>query len=563
MADSFETLFTVNNKNYTECKTGFQVFATSGSQKAVIKDIKIKNEGGKAIQIRKNGLDGFLVSTSTSTGVFSGNEIFDNSETLHVKTDVAPSLTSIITASTANGTSSNNVGTNTKGYGEWKKYGVQYDATWEPTTGLNNSNYDYIGQTKGQPHGDLQFTTGISDDLYDGHFLRYNDYVYGFHGHMQYGNFPFGSGGSSLKGQVLRWAAATVNNWSSTNATTGYTVINDWKGIHLFDNQRYLYVIGRNTTSGAGENNIWKYDTKDRTSTELRTRSYNNSADEDIVGVGVNNWSAYYMEEDGVPFAWCIPQSNAGGAHLYNSTSGTGLPFLVNLNTGVKRHLLYSDDEHYNQHSPWNWSVRRTIGCAQLTTGSWILMLGTVQSTSQTNNGNYTKFYDLGSSLQDWITNEGPIAGTTKAAYNSPSGQGNQWLSGSSGNTVMGSSFSTSNYGDSACARQGCNGQYFHSQMCSQAVGIKNRLFFFNSYGFNQWTLPTQCMLASIDLSAAIAGGQFHTCWKFYGGTGTSYSTSYPQGYFSGMGTRFMADPDVVESSFGKVSVQGQGILIT
>ena len=63
-------------------------------------------------------------------------------------------------------------------------------------------------------------------------------------------------------------------------------------------------------------------------------------------------------------------------------------------------------------------------------------------------------------------------------------------------------------------------------------------------------------MLASIDLSAAIAGGQFHTCWKFYGGSGTSYSTSYPQGYFSGMGTRFMADPDVVESSFGKVSVR-------
>ena len=70
MADSFETLFTVNDKNYTECKTGFQVFATSGSQKAVIKDIKIKNDGGKAIQLRKNGLDGFLVSTSTSTGLF-------------------------------------------------------------------------------------------------------------------------------------------------------------------------------------------------------------------------------------------------------------------------------------------------------------------------------------------------------------------------------------------------------------------------------------------------------------------------------------------------------------
>ena len=39
MADSFETLFTVNDKNYTECKTGFQVFATSGSQKAVIKAV--------------------------------------------------------------------------------------------------------------------------------------------------------------------------------------------------------------------------------------------------------------------------------------------------------------------------------------------------------------------------------------------------------------------------------------------------------------------------------------------------------------------------------------------
>ena len=563
MADSFETLFTVNDKNYTECKTGFQVFATSGSQKAVIKDIKIKNDGGKAIQLRKNGLDGFLVSTSTSTGVFKGNEIFDNSETLHVKTDVAPSLTSVITTGSANGTSSNQTGTSTKGYGEWKKYGVQYDPSFEPTTGLNNSNYDYIGQTKGQPYGDNQFTSGISDDLYDGQFMRYNDYVYGFSGHMGNGVFPFGGGGS-LKGQLLQWKADSVTNWSSNNATTGYTVLNDWKGIHLFDNQRYMYVIGRNgSNSGADEDNIFKYDTKNRTSTSFRTRNYLNTANEDIVGVQNNNWSAYYVEQDGVPFAWCIPYAGAGGGHLYNSTSGTGLPFLVNLNTGAKRHLLYSDDVDYGNHSAWSWSVRRTIGCAQLTSGSWVLMLGTVQSTGQTSNSNYTKFFDLGSSLQDWITNEGPIGATSQCSYNSPSGQGNQWLTGSAGNTVMGSSFSTSNYADSACARVGCNGQYFHSQMCSQSVGIKDRLFFFNSYGWNQWSFPTQCMLASIDLSAAIAGGQFHTCWKFYGSTGTSYSTSYPGGYFSGMGTRFMADPNVVEASFGKVSVQGQGILIT
>ena len=64
MADSFETLFTVNNKNYTECKTGFQVFATSGSQKAVIKDIVsdalfLETLGIKSVAIMSNDVKNY------------------------------------------------------------------------------------------------------------------------------------------------------------------------------------------------------------------------------------------------------------------------------------------------------------------------------------------------------------------------------------------------------------------------------------------------------------------------------------------------------------------------
>ena len=172
MADSFETLFTVSDKTYTECKAGVSLYSTSGSQKAVIKDIKIKNAGGKAVQLVKGNVStGYTFAVSTASGVFTGNEIFDNSESLGMRTDINATLTSVICACTFNGMNSSYIGSSTRGYGEYNDFGKSYDPLFLPTKGLNSDGTgtyrSYVGADAGQELAEGQFAGQISSLLYD------------------------------------------------------------------------------------------------------------------------------------------------------------------------------------------------------------------------------------------------------------------------------------------------------------------------------------------------------------------------------------------------------------
>ena len=94
MADTLKEFSAFSNKKYSDLKTGLTLATTSGSERAVIKNISIKNKNSRPIDITEGSITGPQVATGTTDG-FSGNEIMDNSQTLHASTSLGIAATSI------------------------------------------------------------------------------------------------------------------------------------------------------------------------------------------------------------------------------------------------------------------------------------------------------------------------------------------------------------------------------------------------------------------------------------------------------------------------------------
>ena len=573
MADEIKKFSSVTGKTYSELYAGTQLHAFSGSQKAVVKDIKIKNESGQPIQIKKDSAStGMLIGSNSSSGTYAGNELCDNSSSIHLKTDVVPVATSIVNYGSYNGSSNTYAsgGNNNRGYAKWSKYGVIWEQPWAIKEPVNNASTDMEKAPYGIPYSD---DTSPTSYLKDGVFFpaESSGKIYGINGHNGYGYFPGHSGSQSdnNKYSVMVWPKATTN-WGS-----GYTALNTWGGIHLWDSKRYIYVIGfRNAQSGQGEDNIWKYDTVNETSTTFRTRNPANTANVDIYSIERDRWSAYYLEEGGVPFVLCTPDSYNNGTNATDpvgASSGNSLPCIINLNTGQKRHFTNQQDTRHGSgyNSAWSsGSVRRFMGCCQLSgSGNWIVMLGNKQNNTISNNGNMWQFLNLGTSLQNFI-NTGTTVGRQEVSYNQPSGAGNNMYDSVSGTSTGGWSYSGSNYPEANIGRMGVDGRYYHSQLCSQTHFAKDYLYSFAySSSGNSWNYPAQ-MMVRFDMNMAIKGGSYNQFMTMIGSGSGNSADSAPkqdQDYYrlNGNAVKFLMEDSAVSAAFGTIDAECSGVLIT
>tara|TARA_B100001250_G_scaffold109317_1_gene92313 strand:+ start:1378 stop:2901 length:1524 start_codon:yes stop_codon:yes gene_type:complete len=100
MADSLKQFYANSNLSYTDLSgTGTTIASTTGSQKAVIKDIDISNPNGKTL---KASIDDVTIATSTKTETLFGNVILDNSKAIKLSASEKPVWTSIRSAKGAN-----------------------------------------------------------------------------------------------------------------------------------------------------------------------------------------------------------------------------------------------------------------------------------------------------------------------------------------------------------------------------------------------------------------------------------------------------------------------------
>lgn len=560
MADEIKKFGSISGKTYEEVYAGVQLHAFSGSQKAVVKDIKIKNSGGKAVQIKKdNATTGHLIGVSTGTGVFAGNEICDNSASIHLKTDVVPVATSIINFGSKNGATNAYTGTSSRGYVKWSKYGVIWENPWLLKEPPNNGGVqDYEKSTTGINYS----TSSTSYGLYDGQFIKAESSgkTYGMNGHSTWGYYPDGtSQNHSNKYKVLVWSAANTN-WSNSA-----TALNDWGGMHLWDNTRYIYVVGRlNSRSGASEDNIWRYDTVNETSTSYRTKTPDGSSDVDLGGVRAAAWSAYYIEEDGVPYGWFVPSSYSNGSSVTGGSSGDCFPCLINLSNGRKRHFTAAQDNSHGSSYNGNWSgsVRRSIGCCKLSSGGYALAIGCGSSTSWSSNSNRWQFFNLGS-LSNFLAT-GLYTSRQYASHSDPSGTKKNWNTGTSGQSTQGWNYNTGQYAETAMKRMCCDGRYFHSQCVSQSHNAQDVLYMFNHYMWNASGWSYNCQrTVYFDMTKAIQGDKTDEICVMLGNSSNSPASGNEQSELNGHGVKFLNENSVVNAQFGTIDAECSGVLIT
>ena len=560
MADEIKKFSSITGKTYAEVYAGTQLHAFSGSQKAVVKDIKIKNTGGKAVQIKKdNATTGHLIGVSTGTGVFSGNEICDNSASIHLKTDVVPVATSIINFGSRNGSTNHYTGTTSRGYVKWSKYGVIWENPWVLKEPPNNMGVqDYEKATVGLNYS----TSSTSYAMYDGQFIKSgpNGKTYGMNGHSSYGYYPYGTSSSHAdKYKVIVWPS------NATQYINQGTNLNDWGGMHLWDNGRYIYVVGKkDVRSGASEDNIWRYDTVNESSTTYRTKTPDGNSDVDIGDVSAQSCSAYYIEEDGVPYGWFVPNSYSNGSSVTGGASGDCYPCLINLSNGKKRHLINTQDNKHGSSycGAWSGAVRRSIGCCKLSEGGYALALGNVASTSWSSNDNVWQFYNIGS-LSTFI-DTGLYVSRQYASHSDPSGSKNNWNTGTAGSSTQGWSYSAGQYAETVMKRCGCDGKYHHSQLVSQAHNANDFLYMFNHmvFGASGWSYTCQ-RTVYFDMTVAIQGGKTNEVCKMIGNNNTSPASGNDQAEFNGHGVKFLNEDSAVNAQFGTIDAECSGVLIT
>jgi len=232
MADTLKQFGEDTDINYTELMDGQQIVSTTGSQKAVIKDISIDNPQGRNIDVSFTSKNGTKVATTKNKiDTLTGNLILDNSQSLYLSsTD-----TCAITDFRARGWGEGNNRSENKVY-KWGNPGTQFNPGWT---------WDGVFSTP-----NVNTSTGNLDALHIGINLQNPSNGFEANGYW-YWHHMRDSG---------TYNTATMYRTDAVEGTTGAgsTVTAYGNGDHYvlaYDGSRYIYTMGQSGTT------IRKYDT--------------------------------------------------------------------------------------------------------------------------------------------------------------------------------------------------------------------------------------------------------------------------------------------------------------
>jgi hypothetical protein len=522
MADSLKQFSNLQNKTFTELKTGVTLVSTSASEKAVIKGISIENPNSRAVSIKLDSNTGTTVADASKSKSLSGNEILDNSQSLVAVTTSELVLTEIRAAGWGEGMYNN---TNSSDY---------FPASRSNSDGFHIYNH---GQT-GPIFSPDQFTQPID---YSNHSTR---------------NFPASSDdnvsgkcwGESFEDKFGNvWVIATADsndfeiNGSNKSENVLYKIINDasntaatnlktfaaYSGI-CYDGERYIYGV----TNGA--NHFKKYDTWTVTTSDVFTQ------------VPLYNCDV----SDTTAFSDCY--FHPGKTVLYyrdgyiiwkgtsnNHSQGQGFS-ITEVATG-KTKLLFDTkftNAFNSRHNESTGEPRRSIGITKATNGDYFAWIANWSQSSQSTSGN--NFWCITNMGTDPKTTYIPNGQSAKKTY-----EHNMWTATSGLHT---------NYYELAYRLGTTHGSYFNAPR-----------------GYTIWspTIDRYNFLQSRRYQAG-APSNMHSQQQSFALDFDEVENNTPGGFFKhfngeqvGVGSiHITADASVASSAFGTLSFRTTGVLV-
>lgn len=377
MADTLKEFSAFSNKKYSDLKAGITLATTSGSEKAVIKNISLKNKNSRPIDITEGSITGPQVATGTTDG-FSGNEIMDNSQTLHASTSLGIAATSIHRTGWGQGNRDNSGDAGklrTHSIGGTKFEGEDLDSIdWGPTDSYSFKNFN------------TNSTSSIS---------RVSDSWWGADGRFywvkrgQYGDY-----------KVRRYE-------TNSQVTTIYGSTNDAK-IAAWDGSRYFYTAADNATS------LRKYDTSTlgTSNTYTTINLYTDGSSSTAQTLSMSSHGSSYYYNDG----YILFNGNNDG-----HSDPTGTTRLISVTTGHTREVFCNG----SQNQWWSGGVDSgdknsqacSLGIVKNTAGEYWAWLGNFGNTNYNSNGNYIWLTNLGKNPENDFLSAAGGAVATKLWY--------------------------------------------------------------------------------------------------------------------------------------------------
>ncbi len=373
MADTLKQFGNDTEITYTELQDGQSLVSTSGSQKAVVKDIAIDNPSARTINITVDSKTGTKVaSTKSKSDTLSGNLILDNSQSLHISSPDNCAVTDFRTRGWGEAdTRSQNelyiIGSVGTEYNPNFRWDGQFGSPDINDSSTSNFKHRHVGVNIQNPSNGFE-----ANGYWYWHHLR--------------------NSGTYTKATMCRTdivdgstgAGGTVTQYGSEKAY-----------VMAYDGSRYIYTLEE---SG---NTMRKYDTNtlgtSDTYTTINLLADNSSSAQTITFTN-NGYTAGSYFRDGYLFV------NANGE---TSTASESKPRIIDVATG-KTKLIYDPgyDDSGDFASVAQSYFRRSMGIAKDSSGTYWAFLGQIKYYASNDSMNRVWGCSLGKNIgTDFIAN--------------------------------------------------------------------------------------------------------------------------------------------------------------
>lgn len=375
MADTLKQFGNNTSVTYQNLQDGVSLVSTSGSQKAVIKDISLDNSKGRNLNISIDSKSGTKVASSDNkVDTLAGNLILDNSQSLHLSTDVTCGITHFRARGWGDGDARQE-----SVMWEWGNIGTKFSPdTWDGVVGTPNVNDSRSGNSSVQIGFNLRNPANM--------FVA-NGYIYWHH----------------LR-QGADYSVRTMHRTpvGSTTTVTSYGTSKAY--VMAYDGSRYIYTLEE---SG---NTMRKYDTTtlgtSDTYTTINLIAPDTTSTAQTLTFTSNGYTAGSYYRDGYLFV------NSNGE---TSTATESRPIVIEVATGKTKRVYFPT--HAQSSSAYATTghnyFRMPLGIAKDSSGVYWAFMATVSHYGSNNDNNRIFGCSLGSNPSADFIADGKTYGTT------------------------------------------------------------------------------------------------------------------------------------------------------
>ena len=377
MTDTLKQFSSSENISYSDLiGSGHSLASTTGSQKAVIKDVSISNSKGRQLDVKLGSVNGVAVaSTTNKIDTLSGNLILDNSNSIHLSSPDKCAITDFRQTGWGNG-----VDMSQNHFTKWGNVGTQFGNFewdgWIPGLLSDSGNNDPWGGSS------VEIGFGIQNVSYsfvaNGRFYWNHKRTSGTYGVDTMRSTPI----------------------PGTNNNDIYTYGSGKASVMVYDGTRYIYTLGNGDTA------LRKYDTTTLGSSDTYTSINLLQPDSDSAAQTINTqqYPCGYYYRDG----FILINGGNGQANTYNNSC----PMIVSCSTGKTKRLYDPRGTNGFSNVPSAY-MRRPIGIAKDSAGTYYGFIGTVKYINSNNNENQVNICTLGSDIETDFLANGKTYGNT------------------------------------------------------------------------------------------------------------------------------------------------------